>query len=325
MEIAHIHLPSPVALAPMAGVTDAAFRQVCSRYGAAYTVSEMISAKAMEYNDKKTAQLADLSHDEGPVFLQIFGSEPACMAAAARKLARLAPAGIDINMGCPMPKITGGGAGSALMKDPALCGEIVAAVKEACGLPVTVKLRAGWDAAHINAPAVAKACEAAGADGVCVHARTRAQLYQGQADWAVIRQVKEAVGIPVIGNGDVTGPHSAAALLAATGCDLVMVGRGALGNPWVFAEINAYLGEDCRLLPPPSPAQRLLAMRRHIGLMCSYKGEARAMREARKHAGWYLKGLRGAAQLRRLASELDSLAGLDGLIGEALRLGEPTR
>lgn len=319
MKIGGIEIRGLAALAPMAGVTDAAFRQVCEGLGAAYTVSEMISAKAMEYNDRKTASLADIAHDEGPVFLQVFGAEPLCMAHAAEKLARRNPAGLDINMGCPMPKITGPGAGSALMRDPELCGRIVRAVKEAAGLPVTVKIRAGWDKGSVNAVEVAQACQAAGADAVCVHGRTRDQLYQGRADWEIIRAVKAAVQVPVIGNGDVTDPLSAGALLTETGCDMVMIGRGALGNPWVFRDVNAHLRDESLIMPPPTLTQRLLALRRHIGLMCQYKGEGRAMPEARKHAAWYLKGIRGAAEFRRRAGQLSTLADLDRLVEEVYR------
>lgn len=321
MKIGSIEIQGSAALAPMAGVTDAAFRRICEDIGAAYTVSEMISARAMEFNDRKTASLADLSHDEGPVFLQLFGSDPGCMGRAAEKLAACSPAGLDVNMGCPVPKIVGSGAGSALMKDPKLCGEIVRAVK-ASGLPVTVKLRAGWDSGHINAVEVAKYCAEAGADAVCVHARTREQFYAGEADWAVIKAVKDAVDIPVIGNGDVTGASSAERMLSETGCDMVMVGRGALGNPWVFREINAYLCEAACLLPPPALGQRLLTMRRHIGMMCENKGERRAMPEARKHVAWYLKGMRGAAEFRRRAGQLCSLDELDRLIEDVYRSAE---
>ena len=323
MKIGSIEIKGRAALAPMAGVTDAAFRQVCEGLGAAYTVSEMISAKAMEYNDKKTASLADVTQDQGPVFLQVFGAEPLCMAHAAGKLARLNPAGLDINMGCPMPKITGPGAGSALMRNPELCGQIVRAVKEAAGLPVTVKMRAGWDKGSVNAVELAVMLEqagmAAGADAVCVHGRTRDQLYQGRADWDVIRAVKAGVSVPVIGNGDVTDPLSAGALLTETGCDLVMVGRGALGNPWVFRDINAHLRDESLIMPPPTLTQRLLTLRRHIGLMCQYKGEGRAMPEARKHAAWYLKGIRGAADFRRRAGQLSTLADLDRLVEDIYR------
>lgn len=319
MKIGSLEIKGQAALAPMAGVTDGAFRQICGGFGAAYTVSEMLSAKAMEFDDRKTASLADITHDDEPVFLQLFGAEPLCMARAAEKLCRLSPAGIDINMGCPMPKITGSGAGSALMKEPKLCGQIVRAVKDACGLPVTVKLRSGWEKGQINALEVAKRCEEAGADAVCVHARTRDQLYQGQADWGVIKAVKAGVRIPVIGNGDVTDAPSAEAMLAETGCDMVMVGRGALGNPWVFREINGYLRDECQVLPPPTVTERLLVLRKHMGLMCEYKGEGRAMREARKHAGWYMKGMRGAAELRRRAGLLCTIEDLDRLIEEAMR------
>ena len=317
MRIGGLEIAGQVGLAPMAGATDSAFRRVCADLGAAWTVTEMMSAKAALRGDRKSLALGDLGRDRRPVLIQLFGADPAELGQAAALLAKEAgPDGIDINMGCPMPKITGGGAGSALLRDPRLCGELVAAVRRRVDLPVTVKLRSGWDREHITAVEVALRCQEAGAAAVCVHGRTRDQLYRGQADWEIIRRVREALEIPVIGNGDVTGAQSAAQMLAQTGCAAALVGRGALGNPWVFREINAYLRDSCTILPPPGVAQRIVTLRRHIALLCQEKGEGRGMREARKHVGWYLRGLRGAAGFRKKAGELCTLADLDALLAE---------
>lgn len=324
LQIGSLTLKGRAVLAPMAGVGDRAFREICARFGAAYTVSEMVSSKALEFNDKKTRELMELGQDARPAAIQIFGSEPEVMAEAAKKAMAFSPDVIDINMGCPAPKITGPGAGSALMKNPQLCGEIVAAVADAVPVPVTVKIRTGWDEKSINAVEVAKICEQAGAAAIAVHARTRSQMYAPPADWNMIKAVKEEVKIPVIGNGDVTGAQSAALMLEQTGCDGVMVGRAALGNPWVFRQINDYLTESCRILPPPGIYERMLVMVQHVELMCQYKEERRAMNEARKHVGWYLKGVRGAAEFRRRAGFLESRAQLDELVKDIITAQEPS-
>lgn len=318
MKIGNLKIEGRAALAPMAGVTDTAFRELCARFGTAYTVTEMISSKALQFQDKKTASLMALGEAERPAAIQLFGDEPAVMAEAAEKAMAFAPDMIDINMGCPAPKISGNGSGAALMKTPPLCGEIVAAVKKAVPVPVTVKMRKGWDDSTVNAVEVARICEASGADAVAVHGRTRAQMYAPTADWDIIRQVKEAVRIPVIGNGDVTGAQEAAQMLEQTGCDLVMVGRGALGNPWIFAQINAYLNDSPALLPPPGLSERMLVMLGHIRAMCGYKGEHRAMNEARKHVGWYLRGIKNAAEFRRRAGTLEHFEELDRLVRDII-------
>ena len=320
MRIGNIEITGRAAMAPMAGVTDAAYRRLCAQFGAAYTVTEMVSAKAIQYSYEKTSQLADTSGDERPVFLQLFGSDPFDFGLAARKAAAFGPDGIDINMGCPVPKVAGNGAGSALLKDPAKCAAIVAAVKCNTDLPVTVKIRAGWDKEHKNAVEVAKACEEAGAAAIAVHGRTRDQMYMGRADWDIIRQVKQAVQVPVIGNGDVVDAQSAALMLEKTGCDLVMVGRGALGNPWIFQQINMYLTDSCRILPGPGFHERMLVMLRHMKDLCEDKGENVGMREARKHVGWYMHGLRGAAEFRRRAGELCTFHDLEVLVQDLYAL-----
>lgn len=318
VKIGNVTVDGRAVLAPMAGVTDRAFREVCAGFGASYVVSEMVSSKGLQYNDKHTGYLMDLGGLERPAGIQLFGDDPAVLALAAKKAMAYHPDIIDINMGCPVPKVANNGAGSALMKNPPLCGEIVAAVKEAVPVPVTVKIRKGWDLDSVNAVEVAKICEAAGADAIAVHGRTRDQMYEPSADWDIIRQVKEAVKIPVVGNGDVTGAQDAARLLRETGCDLVMVGRAALGNPWVFQQINAYLTDSCCIIPGPGLFERLTVMVKHIERMCQYKDEAHAMREARKHVGWYLKGMRGAAEFRRLAGTLETRGDLKELVRQVI-------
>ena len=304
MKIGNTEINGYAALAPMAGVADRAFRELCVGFGAAYVVGEMVSAKGITYNSEKSFELLELSRQERPAAVQLFGYEPDVMAKAADFAMKYSPDIIDINMGCPAPKIACNGSGSALMKNPQLCGEIVRAVSQAVDVPVTVKIRKGWDSSSVNAVEVAVICEQAGAKAVTVHGRTRSQQYAPPVDIDIIRQVKQSVSIPVIGNGDITSAQDAADMYEKTGCDLVMVGRGALGNPWIFREINSLLGADRPSLPV-SPAERISVLIRHIQKLCEYKGEAVGMREARKHAAWYFKGMRDAAALRRKAGTLE--------------------
>ncbi len=320
MKIGDINIEGKAVLAPMAGATDAAFRKICAQYGTAFTVTEMASSKAIHFNDKKTHELLNLSEDKRPVGIQLFGDDPQIMAEAAKKILDKNPSFIDINMGCPVPKVAGNNCGSALMKTPKLCGEIVSAIKNAVDIPVTVKMRKGWDDNSINAVEVAGICEEAGAAAVCVHGRTRAQMYKPFADWDIIKKVKQAVKIPVIGNGDVTDAVSAAKMIDETGCDAVMVGRAALGNPWIFAQINACLRDDVRILPAPPLSKKIIVIREHIGLMCELKGEAKAMREARKHVAWYIHGMKGAAQFRNRSGTLLTLDDLDELLKDLFLL-----
>ena len=305
MKIGNVKINGYAALAPMAGVTDRAFRELCVSFGAAYVVGEMVSSKGLTYGSEKSAELLGLSDEERPAAVQLFGYEPDVMARAAQFSLRYRPEIIDINMGCPAPKIAGNGSGAALMKNPALCGEIVKAVSSAVDVPVTVKIRKGWDSGSVNAVEVAQICEKNGAAAITVHGRTREQQYAPPADWDIIREVKRSVGIPVIGNGDITSAADAAKMYEHTGCDLVMVGRGALGNPWIFREINSLIGYDRPSLPV-SHAERITVLLRHVRMMCEYKGEKIAMSEARKHAAWYFKGMKGAAELRRRAGTLET-------------------
>lgn len=312
MKIGNVTINGFACLAPMAGTCDRAFRELCVRYGAAYAVGEMVSSKGLCMNDRKSKELLFLSDEERPAGVQIFGDSPEIMAEAALKTLAYRPDIIDINMGCPAPKVTANGGGSALMKDPALAERITRAVVNAVPVPVTVKIRAGWDSDTINAVEMAKRLEQAGAAAVAVHGRTRVQMYAGRADYQIIRAVKDAVGIPVIGNGDVADEASAAQMLEETGCDLIMVGRGALGRPWLFQQINAYL-EQGALLPDPPVAKRMAVMQAHIQTICQYKGLYIGMKEARKHAAWYTKGLPGSAAFRRDIGNLSTLEELEAL------------
>lgn len=311
MEIGSLKINGHASLAPMAGVADRAFRELCVGYGASYVVSEMISSKGVSLGDRKSKQLMQLSETERPAGVQIFGNDPEIMAESVKTVLGVHPQFVDINMGCPAPKIAGNGGGASLMRNPELAEQIVAAVKKACGeIPVTVKIRAGWDFDTINAVEMAKRAENAGAAAVTVHGRTRQQMYAPPVNHEIIAEVKKAVSIPVVGNGDITDGITAAKMLEDTNCDFLMVGRGALGRPWVFQQINAYLNEG-RILPEPPVSERMRVMLNHIQMLCTYKGERVGIREARKHATWYTKGIRDAAQFRRELSMLESIAQLE--------------
>ncbi len=315
MKIGTIELEGHAALAPMAGVADRAMRELCMEFGAGYCVSEMVSSKGIAYNSKKSAELMEISDTERPCAVQIFGTEPDTMADAARFALRYRPEVIDINMGCPAPKIAGSGSGAALMRNPALCGRIVQAVSRAVDIPVTVKIRAGFDKDHLNAVEVAKIAEQNGAQAVTVHGRTKEQFYAPPVDYDIIREVKRALSIPVIGNGDIVGAKSAQFVMEYTGCDYLMVGRGALGNPWVFREINEYFDKGI-IIDPPTLDEKCDILLRHIKSAVEYKGEYVGMREARKHTAYYLKGFKNAAKLRNLAFSMETLSDLEELIGE---------
>lgn len=311
MKIKDLEFNHIAFLAPMAGIADLAFRELCVQYGAAYTVSEMVSSKGLTMGDKKSAQLLTLGNDR-PAGVQIFGDDPEIMAKAAVKCLDFNPDIIDINMGCPAPKIAMNGGGASLMKKPELAYQITKAVVQAVDIPVTVKIRKGWDDDSVNAVEMAELAEKAGASAVAVHGRTRQQMYSGSVDFDIIAQVKKAVGIPVIANGDIKDEQSAAIMLEKTNADAIMIGRGALGNPWVFSKINAYL-DECRVLPEPSVTQKMAVMLKHIQKIIEYKGEYTAMREARHHAAYYTKGMRGGAKLRAEIGKLERFEQLQEL------------
>ncbi|MCI9413796.1 MAG: tRNA dihydrouridine synthase DusB [Clostridiales bacterium] len=321
MKIGQVSILGKAALAPMAGVADRAFRRLCVENGASYVVSEMVSCKGLCFADEKSGELLRLDEQEHPAAVQLFGDDPDKMARAAELAMAYHPDVIDINMGCPAPKIAGNGCGSALMRRPELCREIVAAVCSAVPVPVTAKIRKGYSREEVNAVEVALACESGGAAAVTVHGRTRDQMYGPPVDWDIIRQVKRAVQIPVIGNGDVDSPQAAAAMYEQTGCDLVMVGRGALGAPWLFARIEAYLNQGT-LLPDPPFSRRMSLLLRQAEMAVAFKGERVAMREMRKHAAWYVRGLRGAAALRAAAGQLTAWEDLTAFCTQVIAAAE---
>ena len=303
--IGTVGLRSRALLAPMAGVSDRAYRELCMKHGAGCCVSEMVSSKALSFQSKKSEELMVISDLERPCGIQIFGDEPSCMADAAEHALKNEPDFIDINMGCPAPKISGSGSGSALMRKPELVGEIVRAVTAACDVPVTVKIRKGWDDNSVNAVEIARICERAGASAVTVHGRTRMQYYKPPVDYELIRQVRQSVQIPVIANGDIDSAQKAKEVMERTGCGLVMVGRASLGNPWLFGQINALLsGEPVYF---PTLTEKLDTMVRQVERMVEYKGEYIAMRQARKLVIGYFKGMKGAAALRNEAGKLSAL------------------
>lgn len=317
VNIGNVSIKKTAVLAPMASVADRAYRLMCKKYGASYLVSEMVSAKGICYSDRKTAELCTVTDTERPMAVQLFGSEPDFMAEAVKIVLQYNPDIIDINMGCPVPKVVNTGAGSALMKNIKLASEMTeSAVKSAGNVPVTVKIRSGWDSENINAVEMAKALESSGASAVAVHGRTRNQMYSGKADRNIIREVKNAVKIPVIANGDVNDLKSCIDMYEKTGCDLVMIGRGSYGNPFVFREIDAYFsGED---YTPPTVSEKMNVMLEHIRLIISMseKTEELAMHEARKHAAWYMNGYYGSAKFRGRCYQLSSYAEAEALAEE---------
>lgn len=313
MKIGNVELDNPVFLAPMAGVTDLPFRLLCKEMGCGLVYSEMVSAKGILYDNKNTTELLQVAAEERPAAIQLFGSDPEILGAMGKKIESYPIDIIDVNMGCPAPKIVKNGEGSALTRTPELVGKIVKALVESQSKPVTIKFRKGFDDAHVNAVEIAQIAEENGAAAVAVHGRTREQYYSGKADWEIIRHVKQAVHIPVIGNGDVFTPQDAKELMEFTGCDAIMIGRGAQGNPWIFKRTIHYL-QTGELLPEPTAEERVEKALRHAQMLMEYKGEYIGIREMRKHMAWYMKGLPGAAELRGKLNVTENMADMEALL-----------
>ena len=313
LTIGNVTLDNNLILAPMAGVTDLPFRVLCKEQGAGLICMEMVSAKGIYYNNKNTESLLAIDEREHPVSLQLFGSDPEIMSEMAKRIEHRPFDILDINMGCPVPKVVNNGDGSALMKNPILAGEIIEKTAKAIKKPLTVKIRKGFDEAHVNAVEMAHIAEESGAAAIAVHGRTREQYYSGKADWEIIRKVKEAVKIPVIGNGDIFTPQDANRMQQETGCDGLMIARGAQGNPWIFAQINHFLetGEE---LPKPSAKEMVDMVLRHAKMQIAFKGEFTGMREMRKHAAWYTGGYKHASRLRSLLNEVETYEQLEELL-----------